>query len=321
MPRFGATLLAVCAAGVLSIPAPARARPADRNFWDWVSDPNSREITAVMQHVEQILGLTRDEPLDGPGGAAARTLLEDAYGMLRYARSLEPDRYDVLFSLAEVADLLGRTDVAIGALEHGLATAPEEHQTYDARLRLGLLYAERGDLDRAATQLRAAINEAPPGMLTYARALPALAGVYMEQGRLDRAIDALEASDRTTVRLFDGNLMIPLSLAVAYDRDDQRSRAYAVLAKLTQADRMIERLLRSSRGGLGAVRFVDPRERHYYIALLCEATGMLDEARAEWLTYAAASPHSRYAARARIHARDILELQRKDHSARPEDKP
>lgn len=320
MPRFGATLLAVCAAGVLAIPAPARARPADRNFWDWVADPNSREITAVMQHVEQILGLTRDEPLDGPGGAAARKLLQDAYGMLRYARSLEPDRYDVLFSLGEVADLLGRTDTAIDALEHGLATAPEEHQTYDARLRLGLLYAERGELDRAVTQLRLAVTEAPPGMLTYARALPALAGVFMEQGKLDRAIDALEASNRTTARLFDGNLMIPLSLAVAYDRDDQRSRAYSVLAKLTQADRMIERLLRSGRGGLGAVRFVDPRERHYFVALLCEATGMLDEARAEWLLYAAASPHSRYAARARTHARDILELLRKRPAAPAEDK-
>ncbi len=321
MPRFGATLLAASAAALIAAPAPARAQPSNRNFWDWVADPNGLEISAVLQHTEQILALTRDQPLGGPRAAGARKLLDDAYGMLRYARSLEPDRTDVLFALGEVADLLGRTDTAIDALQHALTGAALEHQTYDARVRLGMLLAERGDLDRAATQLRIALADAPPGMMTYARALPALAGVYMAQGRLDLAIDALEASDRTAARLFDGNLLIPLSLAVAFDRDDQRSRAYGVLAKLTQADRMVERLLRSSRGGLGAMRFVNPRERHYYVALLCEAVGMFDEARAEWLAYAAAAPHGRYAARALAHARDILTLQRKGGPPPPEASP
>jgi vesicle coat complex subunit len=90
---------------------------------------------------------------------------------------------------------------------------------------------------------------------------------------------------------------VAFALAVAYDRDDQRSAALETLDHLHAA-------LQESWGtmihqALAPLRFAPAEDQQYYRALLLEATDNYSDARAEWALYAAAN--GMYAQRALDH--------------------
>src|SRR5689334_15215528 len=94
---------------LLCAAAPAQARPHQRNFWDWVIDPNGAEIRVVIAKVEANLNENRSQRFD-EDDSVNQARLEDARGMLRFGLRLEPKHPRLLLLMGQVCDDLGRTE-------------------------------------------------------------------------------------------------------------------------------------------------------------------------------------------------------------------
>ncbi len=281
--------IAAALLGVLAVPA--QAGPRERNFWEWVQDPNGAEIRVVLARVQENLNAAAQLGDDDPAAAA---MLEDARGMLRFGLRLEPDHPRLLHAMGQVCDRLGRLDEVVSALEHYLRVEPSERALPEARLLLGRAHARRGDLRPAIAQL---VQAAAPG---DSAAVLALAEAYLEVGRLGDAIDVLEHQTRRRAYYWGGDELIHLALAAAYDRDEQLARAREVVERLVTQRRIID-LLRGYPGR--SLGFWSTANRHYVQAYAYELAGHVHEARAEWLHCARLD--GRHRARALAHVRAI----------------
>lgn len=308
---------ALLAALLVLVAATGSARADDgaaraEQFWDRLIDPDAGEIDAVLERVrtnrEQA---DRLYPLyDGMGRwsaahADARVALwRDLEAMLRWALERDPRRLDLQRELGLVLFAAGRPG-AEEALAAFLAAAPGDRPLGLERTHLALLHARRGESGAALALLRRALEpQAFADPRDRPRAVFLHAGVLMDEGRLAEAIDLLEAEAAALPSAIgQGALLIQFALAVAYDRDEQISRALAVL----------ERIERNAAGGLrdtlvdpagDRLAFASLTDRLYFGALRLEALGYLIEARAEWDAYARV-PGTRYGGRARAH-RDAL---------------
>jgi len=107
----------------------------------------------------------------------------------------------------------------------------------DVRFHLGLLYHERGDLDRAATELTAALAANP----RFTRAALNLARVRYEQGRWAEARAGFERV------LVDGaeTCELRIALAEAHDRLDEQLEAEACFLRAAEIDPSDTTLLRT----------------------------------------------------------------------------
>ena len=291
---------------------------ADRPFWSWLADPHGREIKVILSKVEENRQLARNMTMFSYQGAfLPETVLEktraldDAIGMLHYARKLDPDNAPVLSALAEVCESAGRTTDAIEAYEAFLALPDKGsggggQKHVQQHGRLGVLYARQGDWDKAAEHLETGISE---GVYPYMVGTMSYALVEMERGNLDRAIDFL-----VNVPNADGSF-IQLALAVAYDRNDEESKASTTLDVLRRSQTLSGSM--SAPWGTDVLPFTPAADLHYFRALLYEGSGHLAEARAEWLAYVRADPKARYREKAQRHIADIDGLK----DTRPANKP
>ena len=122
-----------------------------------------------------------------------------------------------------------------------------------------------------------------------------IAVVYLAQalvaaGRADRATTLLADAVDNLGRHYYGieASTLVFALAVAYDQDEQLSKAYQTLDRLQNA--LSSGYAAQLQQSLARLELVPAIERHYWQGLLYESAGFDGEARAEWLDYAAAGP-------------------------------
>jgi tetratricopeptide (TPR) repeat protein len=316
---FRTSVLALVAI-LIAHAAPAHAD--DRGTWDDIVDPHGDEVRQIVEKATQAeLQAQNYANYDGdPTGEMRTRLLDDAYGMLRYARRLAPQNADVLLVLGKVADDGGRTHAAIEALEAYLAQAttpvPEAHQ------RLGRLYLRTHQLDAAIRHLRMGLVGA-----TSAPTTVYLATALTQSGRGDDALQALaDALDDQHGQFFNADAdTLGLALAVAYDRDEQLSSAFQILDHMQSA--LTTSYAAQLQTSIGSLQFVPAIDQRYWQALFYESNGLLAEARAEWLNYAAGGPDARWKDRALAHVAAIDKLlaqeleERKKGKAKPPEPP
>lgn len=283
-----ALALVVTTAPAAADSPPLDARKGDRPFWSWVIEPHAVEIATVLEKVDELRSLARNSNRETDYLDTRRRALDDALGMLRYARRLAPRDPIVARTLAEVAAERGLLAEAAATYEHYLETGGGDDNT--ARGALGVIYAQQGRYGVAIEPLRAGVA------VRSLEAIQVLAQVYMERGRVTEAIDLLVHSPHAD------SADSLLTLAVAYDRDEQVGEAAETLGRLSS--------LLQGRQYLPLIipTFVPAIDQRYFTALLFESRGKLDQARAEWMAYAAARPAPRFRARALAHVADIDRL-------------
>lgn len=257
-----------------------------QDFWSWLLDPHRAEVDEILRLAGDNWAQAANDAADFEGGTRSparaerrRRALADAEGMLKYALKLSPGRTDVLRQLALVEDENDRPE-AQRTLERYLAAEAPDRVAAEPRVRLARWYARQRRHGDAIVQLRLALGSPISELGLRAQALHLYATVLMHAGRLAEAIDLLQsaaASNPTPQTVF--------ALAVAYDRDEQITRALETLESLRAMNTtpFADVLLQPERGR--QVVFVPPWERHYYAALQFELLGYLPEARSEWQAY------------------------------------
>ena len=299
---------------VLLAAAPARAD--DHDTWADVLDPHGDEVRQILEKAGQAqMQAANFVNYDGgdPTGEVRTKLLDDAFGMLRYARKLSPHNADVLFLLGKVADDGGRAAAAIEALEayvkDAQTAAPEAHQ------RLGRLYLRVHKLDPAIRHLRIAMAGGGGAATTIY-----LASALTASGRGDDAIQLLaDAVDDQHGQYWNVDATtLGLALAVAYDRDEQLSDAFQTIDHMQSA--LSSSYPQQLQQSIASIQFVPAIDQHYYQALFYETAGFYAEARAEWLNYAAGGPDAHWKDRALAHVVAIDKLRADDLAARAKGK-
>jgi tetratricopeptide (TPR) repeat protein len=257
-----------------------------QDFWGWLLDPHKAEVDEIMRLAAENWQQAASDAADYEAGTRSparaerrRRALADAEGMLKYALKLSPGRSDVLRQLALVQDENDQPG-AQKTLERYLAAEIPDRVTAEPRVRLARWYARQRRYGDAIVQLRLALGSPLAEQGLRAQALHLYATVLMHSDRLAEAIDLLQsaaASNPTPQTVF--------ALAVAYDRDEQITRALETLESLRAMNTtpFADVLLQQERGR--QVVFVPPWERHYYTALQYELLGYLPEARSEWQAY------------------------------------
>lgn len=298
---------------MIATAAPAAAEEPEEapppGFWDRAVDPHGAERKAILAATKEILGHVRATDDSSAASATARAraaaertrILRDARGMLRYALAREPDHPELLHRAAEVADATGRSADAVALYRRSIAA---HRRGAGPHAELANLHARRGELDDAIHQYRVALAASASTRSGPGDVYIALASVYMAAGKCDEAIALLQTFRRVTRRYYRDHF-IQFALAVAYDRDGQVSKAHNVLSKISNQRNLIDDFLRRSRGWMSDIDLATPLDVHYFNALLFETTGMLEEARTEWLQYARSGPEARYRARALAHVREL----------------
>jgi hypothetical protein len=284
---------------LLGLAAPARADmvdepsepppPADRgNFWRNLLTPHRDEVDNILNRAKQALQ-TADVALYSdydPTGTERIRFYKEIYGMLKYARKLEPDNVEVLQLLGRTADEHGKTREAIEAFQTALDIAGDKAPS-DIPGRLGIIYMRLGKLDDAIRYLRMAEGPVIAGQPVTAYVLLHLSNALAARGQMNDAIDVLATNVPATAQYFQNELvLVSFALAVQYDRNEQRGAAFDVLDKM-------QNVLQGQLGAMGqnllsGMRFAPAEDKHYYFGLLYEANGNYVEARAEWALYAAA---------------------------------
>jgi tetratricopeptide (TPR) repeat protein len=288
---------------------PPPPKPPDDEFWREVVAPHGDEIQMILDKARLAWNYTSTcvySDCDATGESRTK-LLEDGYGMLRYARKLDPTQPDVLLLLGQFAEESGRPSAAIEALQTYLGTLdPDATVPPEASLRLGRAYLRLGRTEDAIRQFRAAITS---GMSYGPQAAGAayLGDTLMNAGRMSDALDMLSPNLQFWQNQYYAiePMQAVMTLAVAYDRDEQINAAFGVLDAL-------QAMMTSGYGqyvqqGLSNMLFVPAYEEHYYLALFYESQGYLSEARTEWLHYAAVED-APFRARALDHSEAIDQL-------------
>ncbi|MFT3693169.1 MAG: hypothetical protein QM831_08510 [Kofleriaceae bacterium] len=298
--KLVAALLLVAAtarAEVAWVPPEPPVDPDRGNFWRELAEPHKDEITTILWKARTAIQqgeLTLIADYD-PTGEARQKLYNQLYGMLRYAKKLGPDNIDVLKMYAQVADTIGKTRQAMDALHAIIDLQGPEKAGVEVTGRLGEMYLRIGELDEAIRYLRLAQGPIVQGTPITAYNLVHLSTALSLRGQSTEAIDVLaDALTSQPVYYSAEYQVIAFALAVAYDRDDQRSLAVEQLDHLRAA--LQEQWGASVRNSLAGLRFAPAEDLQYYRALLLEATDMYGDARAEWALY-----HGRYEQRALDH--------------------
>lgn len=305
---------AALAASLLGVGATS-PRADDRDVWARALAPHAPEIDAVLVAARQNRSRATTDfarydhtGFDRGRTANRRALLADSVTMLEYGLSLSPDDPALLRELGFAAGELGQADRARRVLERFVDLEARDRVPGEVRLRLARLDASAGRWDDASRQLRLALGGRFEDELRQrSHAVLTLALVLMHQDRLADAIDLLRARLSTPLRYSYGeSIMLQFALAVAYDRDEQITRAHETLehVKTLGDDSLGAALVDSASQPL---QFWPAIDRHYFAALQYEAMGHLAEARHEWRAYAAAEG-ARYRDRALAHVAAIDRL-------------
>ena len=322
--------LALCGHAAAHADPPASPlTPGETSFWEWLAAPHAADIAMVLAKAGQSLTDAVENAayrlwdyngaLNRSGLENRRRLLDEAEGMLQYAVRLDPNNADVYRQLGYIADEKGDTETARRALEMYMARERSDRVTPEARFRLGRAYARQAKWDEAIMHLLLALGSETLDYAGHPATIRTLACVYMNLGRVGEAIDLLRHS--VDIRaghpyLISAPPQLQFTLAVAYDRDEQISRAYDVLNGLTTGHQTQSLLTVLQDSNNQQPEFAPAIDRYYFSALQLEAMGYLLEARREWSSYERA-PGARFRDRARDHIAKIDALLRRRYKSQP----
>jgi hypothetical protein len=289
--------------------APEPVKPPNQDFWREVVAPHGDEIDMILMKAQQAWSYTSTcvySDCDATGEAKAK-LLDDAYGMLRYARRLDPTRADVLLLLGQVAEESGRATAAVEVLQAYVGQlAPDASVVPDVSMRLGRSDLRLNRFEDAIRQFRAGLSQSAsygPGAASAAY----MAAALMNTGRMSDAIDLLapNMAQMQQYSYYAEPMQAIMTLAVAYDRDEQITAAFNLLDSLQ--NQLTTSYGQYAQQGISGMLFVPAYDEHYYLGLFYESLGYFPEARTEWLHYAAAKD-APFRGRALDHADAIDEL-------------
>ncbi len=291
-------------------PQPA-ATPKD-DFWREVVAPHGDEITMIIGKAQTgwnyaVQCIASDCDVTGENKAK---LLDELYGMLKYARKLDPRQTDVLMWLGQVAEESGRSTAAVEAFQAYLSEVdPDTSPPADVYLRLGRAYERLGRWEDAIRAFRSAMPAVQAYGGAQAAALAYVGNALMNTGRIADAIDTL-APATSTQNYWDYNALASvMTLTVAYDRDEQINRAFETLESMQ--NQLTTSYMQYVVQALAMMVFVPAYDVHYFQGLFYESQGLFLEARTEWLTYAQ-SEGAPYRGRALDHVTAIDELRKKE---------
>lgn len=292
--------------------------PPQSDFWRDVVEPHGDLVQKILQSAR--LGMRyADDALQTDAEWAVEPRMryfDDAYGMLRYARRLQPENPEVLALLGRAADELGKTREALEALEACVAIAGPERAGPEVLGRIGAIHLRRGDLDEAIRWLRLAQGPLRPDT---APALVHLATALAARGEVPAAVDVLASvmPSQATSYYSQELSLVMFALAVIYDRDEQRGAAFEVLDRLKST--LQHSFAPQLQNALSQMRFAPAEDQHYYQGLLYEVLDQYLEARAAFALYAA-SGDPPWRGRALDHVR-ALDALRRAHPPQPESAP
>jgi tetratricopeptide (TPR) repeat protein len=294
------------------------ARPEPRptestDFWRDVVEPHAEEVRALVTKSRTAMKIADEALLTDSEWAVEQRMryFEAAYGMLRYARTLSPESGEVLGMLGRAADELGKTRQAIEAYEACIRVLGPEKAGPEVTGRLGAIYVRMGERDNGIRWLRQAAGAISP--LT-APPTAQLANALASRGEVTAAVEVLQAALPVQTSYYSQEVsLLSFTLAVVYDRDEQRGAAFEVLDKMKATLQL--QFASQLQNVLASTRFSPAEDQHYYLGLLYESVDQLTEARAEFAMYAA-SGDTPWRARALDHVHAI-DVQRKATKPKP----
>lgn len=290
------------------------------DFWRDVVEPHADEVRALVTKSKSAMKIADDALLTDAEWAVEQRMryFEAAYGMLRYARTLSPESGEVLGLLGRAADELGKTRQAIEAYEACVRVMGPEKAGAEVTGRLGAIYVRMGDRDNGIRWLRQATGTLGP---TTAAPMAQLANALASRGEVTAAVEVLQAALPVQTSYYSHEVsLLSFTLAIVYDRDEQRGAAFEVLDKMKST--LQQQFGPQLQNVLAATRFSPAEDQHYYLGLLYESVDQLTEARAEFAMYAA-SGDTPWRARAldHIHAIDAQRKATKPKAAAAKNVP
>ncbi len=301
-------------AGLADAKPPGRSKHTPEpppDLWQRALEPHGpavRKLTGkAREAIQQADRGTDDAAID-----QRQALFVDAYHLLRAARKLSPDNLEVLAMFAQAADEIGKTREAVDALEHVVRLVGPDKANVEVTGRLGAIKLRQGDRDGAVRWLRYAQNA---GLMGNSEWLIYLATALELRGEVGPASDVLQRVVPASIPYFNDDVALAaFSLAVVYDRDEQRGAAFTVLDHMQGSlNQMYASRLQQH---LAKFRFVPAEDSHYYMGLFYESVGDYIEARTEWALYAA-SGDTPWRARALDHITAIDIQRRANPAAKP----
>lgn len=296
-------------------PTPPTTAGEAGDFWRDVIEPNGEQVRKLIDKAKKAMREpeTASTTSDSEWAVDQRMRFHrDAYNLLRHARKLSPGNTEVLTLLGRAADEVGRTREAIDALETCVRLIGAERAGAEVTGRLGAIYLRLGDRDTAIRWLR----HAQGPVLTSGPALVHLANALSARGEMVAAIDVLQNALPTQTlgsHYAPDMTLVAFSLAVIYDRDEQRAAAFEMLDHMQHT--LTTQYSQQVQNELVKLRFAPAEDEHYYRALLYESLHNYVEARAQWALYAA-SGDAQWRRRALDHIAAI-DKQRKLNPAKP----
>ncbi len=297
--------------------APVSRTVPETDFWREVIEPHGDEVRELVQKAKQAIK-TADDALESDAEWAVDQRMryyQDAYGLMRYARKLSPENTDVLTTLGRAADEVGKTRVAIDALETAARVLGPDKVTPEVVGRLGAIYLRMGDRDAAIRYLRLA-QAGGISRIETAQSLVHLANALAARGEVPAAIDVLvNAMPSAANGYYSYELtLVTFTLGMIYDRDEQRAAAFEVLDRMKTA--LSTQFGQQVQTSLAKLRYAPAEDQHYYLGLLYEIQGQYVEARAQFATYAA-SGDTPWRGRALEHVHAIDAERRQAKTAKP----
>jgi tetratricopeptide (TPR) repeat protein len=300
--------------------ADARPRRSQRatpepapDLWQRAIEPNGAAVSALLTKARDVMARP-ERGMDAEWAVDHRaTFFRDAYNLLREARRLSPENTEVLALLGQAADELGKTREAIDALEACIRILGPDRASADVTGRLGALELRLGNRDTAIRWLRYA--QGTSSIMGNADWLVYLATALAERGEITAATEVLSRVMPSSIPYFNPEAaLVAFSLAVLYDRDEQRAAAFTTLDKMQAS--LAQMYTTQLQQQLVRFRFVPGEDQHYYLALFYESLGEYIEARAEWALYAA-SGDTPWRARALDHIAAIDAQRRANPTIKP----
>jgi TonB family protein len=289
-----ATLLAIATVLAAATPA-AQAKERESDFWGGVVDPGRKQFEAAMARGDNLLKRAKNMP-----DASLKTkMLEDALAAFDEATKYSPRNFRGWYRRGKVLMALDRIKAGVKSLKRARrlgASGPEVQ--FDIAFDLGIAYSKAGKFEKAVLEYdradRAKAGARAKGFsvrgdrsTVHGNAAEAL----MALGRLDEAIQRY----RESLSYVPSNTLVRYGLAVAYDRDEQISKAHQAMRKALATDPDMRKLTSPN------VFFIPEGDIHSYFALGYLVKGDLEKAKEEWQLFLQKLPRSQWAPRARAH--------------------
>jgi TonB family protein len=303
---LGVRMMLILASFSLLGAAPEKSpkkRTKEPDFWSKIIDPGRQQAEKALERGRKIYdSIVRDQRRLDKSPQLKRRLLEDALAAFSEACRASPRNTAAWFFKGRVLMDLERMKPAIAALRRA-RRLDASYNAYSLAFDLGIAYSKTGSFERAVLEY----DRAERVLLASGERLQATRGrrsvlngnaaeALMALGRLDEAIqryrEALSqgGANRTLIRW---------GLAVAYDRDEQVSKAMAEARAAITADPGMRELTRDS------VFFIPQGDIHYYFGLGNLVQGKVEESKKHWQMFLDKLPKNQWAFRARAHLAEL----------------